>query len=292
MLNPKLLLVSIIWGVNFAFVKFALHDFAPLSFTIVRFSLAALFLLAVMLANHEPFALERRDIVPVIGLGLIGITLYNLMFMYGLSTTTASNSALFISSSPLFAALIKAFVEKAPLSARGMTGLMLSSFGVFLIIRSKPGGITFSRQAIAGDLLTLCAALFWALYTMKAKPLLEKYSAVKITAYSMAAGTVMLLPLGAFELLHQSWDAISFPSWAALAFSAFISGGIAFTLWYDGVKRIGVTRTIVYHYLVPFVAVLFAAFFLGERITMIQILGGLAILTGVVLVQQTRNTGS
>jgi drug/metabolite transporter (DMT)-like permease len=288
MLNPKLILVSIIWGVNFAFVKFALHDFSPLSFTIVRFALAALFLIAIMLANREPLTLERRDIVPVIGLGFIGITLYNLLFMYGLSTTTASNSALFISSSPLFAALINAIVKKTPLSARGMTGLMLASSGVFLIIQSKPGGITFSRQAIAGDVLTLCAALFWALYTMKAKPLLEKYSAIKVTAYSMAFGTVMLLPLGAFELLHQSWDAISFPSWAALAFSSFISGGIAFTLWYDGVKRLGVTRTIVYHYLVPIVAVLFAALFLGELITIPQILGGLAILTGVVLVQQTR----
>jgi len=289
MLNPRLILVSIIWGVNFAFVKFALHDFAPLSFTIVRFALAALFLVTLMLANHEPFSMERRDIGPVIGLGLIGITLYNLLFMYGLSFTTASNSALFISSSPLFAVLIKAVVEKAPLRARGVTGLILSTSGVFLIIRSKPGGITFSRQAIAGDILTLCAALFWALYTMKAKPLLEKYSAVKVTAYSMASGTVMLLPLGAFELVHQSWGAITLSSWAALAFSAFISGGIAFTLWYDGVKRIGVTRTIVYHYLVPFVAVLFAALFLGERITLPQIMGGAAIMTGVALVQQIRS---
>lgn len=289
MLNPRLILVSLIWGVNFVFVKFALHDFAPLSFTIVRFALAALFLFAIMLANREPFALERRDIVPVIVLGLIGITLYNLLFMYGLSYTTASNSALFISSSPLFAALIKTAIDKTSLSARGMTGLMLSSFGVFLVIRSKSGGITFSRQAIAGDLLTLCAALFWALYTMKSKPLLEKYSAIKVTAYAMATGTVLLLPLGAHDLLHQSWSAVSLPSWAALAFSAFISGGIAFTLWYDGVKKIGVTRTIVYHYLVPIVAVLFAALFLGERITITQILGGLAIMTGVLLVQQTRN---
>ena len=98
----------------------------------------------------------------------------------------------------------------------------------------------------------------------KAKPLLEKYSAIKVTAYSMAAGTVLLLPIGAYELLHQSWTAVSVRSWTAFAFSTFISGGIAFTLWYQGVQRIGVSRTIVYHYIVPFVAVLFAALFLGE----------------------------
>jgi drug/metabolite transporter (DMT)-like permease len=129
--------------------------------------------------------------------------------------------------------------------------------------------------------------MFWALYTMKAKPLLQRYSAITLTAYSMAAGAVMLLPIGAYELAHQSWSAISMRSWAAFAFSALISGGVAFTLWYQGVKKFGVTRTIVYHYIVPFVAVLFAALFLGERITLLQVLGGTAILSGVYLAQTT-----
>src|ERR1700690_1278971 len=108
MLNPKLILVSVIWGVNFAFVKYALADFSPLSFTTMRFFLAALFLVSVMLVNREPLAMERRDISAVFKLGFIGITLYNILFMEGLNYTTASNSALFISSSPLFAALILA----------------------------------------------------------------------------------------------------------------------------------------------------------------------------------------
>ena len=81
---------------------------------------------------------------------------------------------------------------------------------------------------------------------------------------------------------------MSVRSWAALAFSAFISGGVGFTLWYQGVKKIGVTRTVVYHYIVPFVAVLFAALFLGERITVPQIAGGVSILAGVYLVQRRK----
>ena len=85
-------------------------------------------------------------------------------------------------------------------------------------------------------------------------------------------------------------------SWAAFGFSTILSGGVAFSLWYQGVKRIGVTRTVVYHYLVPFIAVLFAAFFLGERITLSQIVGGAAIISGVALVQrrtsEVRKVGS
>ena len=111
-LNPRLLLVAIIWGVNFAFVKYALADFSPLSFTTLRFFLAALFLFSIMLVNREPLAMDRRDISAVFKLGFIGITLYNILFMEGLNYTTASNSALFISSSPLFAALILSLTKK------------------------------------------------------------------------------------------------------------------------------------------------------------------------------------
>jgi drug/metabolite transporter (DMT)-like permease len=286
MFDLRLLLVAVIWAVNFSVVKYALADFSPLSFTVVRFALAAGFLFLIMRGTGASFSLERRDRGPVIRLGFIGITLYNLLFMYGLKYTTASNSALFISLSPLFAALILALSEKTGIRFPAAAGLLLSTVGVYLIIRSNSDGISFSRHDILGDVLTLFAAVLWALYTIRARPLLKKYAPIKITAYSMAAGALMLLPIGASDLVSQPWRAISWKSWGAFCFSTFISAGVAFTWWYDGVKRIGVTRTVVYHYLVPFIAVLFAALFLRERITLFQVIGGAMILAGVYLVQK------
>jgi drug/metabolite transporter (DMT)-like permease len=112
---------------------------------------------------------------------------------------------------------------------------------------------------------------------------------VKVTAYAMATGSLLLLPVSLRELARQSWSGVSVQSWAAFGFSTFVSGGIAFSLWYQGVQRFGVTRTVVYHYFVPFVAVIFAALFLGERISIVQIVGGIGILAGVALVQNTQN---
>jgi drug/metabolite transporter (DMT)-like permease len=138
--------------------------------------------------------------------------------------------------------------------------------------------------------MTICASVLWALYTMRARPLLQKYSPIKVTAYSVTAGSVLLLPFSVKELVGQSWTTVSAGSWAALAFTAFIGGSVAYVLWYDGVRRIGVTRTIVYHYLVPPLAVIFAAIFLGEPITLLTVLGGAAILSGVALVQGNRTS--
>src|SRR5208283_1837328 len=106
-----------------------------------------------------------------------------------------------------------------------------------------------------------------------------------ITAHSMFAGSLLLLPASIPGLCNQSWSAISMLSWSALAFAAFIAAGIAYVFWYKGVKALGVTRTMVYHYLMPFAAVLFAAVALGEKITRFQIGGGASILLGVYLVQ-------
>ncbi len=288
MFDLRLILVSIMWGANFSAVKFALADFYPLGFTLVRFSLAAPFLFVVMLVTREPLGLERRDRGAVISLGLVGIALYNILFMEGLQLTTASNSALFIASSPLFAALVQTLRKKERMTLRVGSGFFLSTLGAVLVIRSRTGGASITAEGLIGDLLTLGAAFSWALYTMMAGPLLEKYSPVKITAYSMAAGTVLLLPFGLHELIMQPWGMVSSKSWAALGFAAFIAGGVAYTLWYHGVQRLGVTRTIVYHYLMPVTAVVIAFLFLGERITFPQVIGGAAVLGGVYLVQRSR----
>jgi drug/metabolite transporter (DMT)-like permease len=287
MFNLRLLFVAAAWGVNFSLVKFALTDFHPLGFTVIRFGLASFFLITIIGANHESYFIDRQDRFTIFKLGLIGIALYNIFFMYGLKYTTAANSALLISLSPMFAALIQAFSGKEHLTPRIGAGLALASLGVFLIIRSQYGELNFSLSRITGDILTLCATLTWALYTIIAKPLLEKYPSSKVTAYSMLSGSILLLPASIQSIYRQSWSSVSLLSWSALAFASFVAGGIAYVFWYQGVKELGVTRTMAYHYLMPFAAVVFAAV-LGEKITLFQIVGGTAILLGVYLVQLNR----
>jgi len=291
MFNLGLLFVALVWGINFSVIKFALAEFDPLGFTVVRFILAALFLFSLLLLKQESLHIDRSDRFALARLGFLGITLYSIFFMEGLKFTTAANSALLISLSPLFGALIQAVSGRERLTLRIGAGLGLASVGVFLVITSHHGEVSFSSSAVIGDLLTLCATLTWAFYTITAKPLLEKYSAIKVTAYSMAAGSLLLLPVSLPGLVRQSWTGLGASSWCALGFAAFIAGGAAYSLWYQGVRKIGVTRTMVYHYLMPFTAVVFAALFLGERIALPQIIGGSAILSGVYLAQGRAGEG-
>ncbi len=286
MLNPRLLLVALIWGVNFSIVKYALADVQPLVFAVIRFTLASLFLFGLLRAAGQPLALDRRERLAVLRLGIVGIALYNLLFLYGLAETTASSSALLISLSPLVGALIQRATGREHLSPRSVAGLLIAAGGAALIITGRAGRSAPAAHVLRGDLLTLGATVCWALYTVMARPLLVRNSAVKITAYTMAAGAFFLLPLALPSLARQSWSGISTGSWLALGYSAFIAAGVAFSLWYRGVRELGVTRTMAYHYLMPAFALLFAAFFLHEQPGALRIAGGIAGLLGVWLVQR------
>lgn len=288
MLDLRLIFVALIWGVNFPVIKYALSDFLPLSFTIIRFSLAAAALFGVMALRRERFAVARQDLPALAALGLTGITFYNLLFMKGLQLTTASHSALFISMSPLFAAVFQTLRGRERLRASLVLGMLLATAGAYCIIRSTHGEVRFGMATVTGDLMTIGASVLWALYTVLAAPLLERYPPVTVTAWSVAAGTVLLLPAGAGELVRQSWSAIPAGSWAGLGFAALVGAAAAYVLWYEGVKRIGATRTIAYHYLVPFIAVLVSALFLGDAVKPLTIVGGVAIIGGVALVQRPR----
>ena len=288
MFDLRLILVALIWGVNFPVIKHALTEFLPLSFTVVRFAIASAALFCVMALRRERFAVSRSDLPAIAALGLAGITFYNLLFMQGLQLTTASHSALFISMSPLFAAAIQVIRSRERLRSTLVLGLLLASAGAYCIIRSSHGEVRFDSETVTGDLLTICASVLWAFYTVLASPLLERYPPVTITAWSIAAGTVLLLPASAGELSRQHWGMISAGSWAALGFAALFGAAAAYVLWYEGVKRIGATSTIAYHYLVPFIAVLVSALFLGDAVTPLTVAGGAAILGGVALVQRQR----
>src|SRR5512146_2250681 len=126
MFDFRLLFVAVIWGVNFSAVKLALADIHPLVFTVIRFGLAAALLVIVMLVGREPFGVDRRDRFPIVRLGFVGITLFNIFFTYGLKYTTAANSALLVSLSPLFGALFGIAWGGERLTVRTGSGLALS----------------------------------------------------------------------------------------------------------------------------------------------------------------------
>jgi drug/metabolite transporter (DMT)-like permease len=282
----SLLLMVLVWGVNFPVVKWALEAFPPLGFNALRFVLASLFVLAVLRLRGPLPRPRRQDVLRLALLGMIGNVLYQLCFIFGLSFTRAGNASVVMALTPVFIALLSAGVGHERQRRRVWVGGCLSVVGVGLV---TGGAVRLGDEPLAwlGDLLLVGAGGVWAFYTVGARPLIQRYGAVPVTAWTLWAGTGVLLLLGAPDLLALDWRAPGAAAWGGLVYSAVLSIGLAYLLWYGGVARIGNTRTAIYSNLTPLVALATAALWLGEVVTPLTLAGVALTLGGVMLVRSS-----
>ncbi len=157
--------------------------------------------------------------------------------------------------------------------------------------------IALSNRALKGNLMILAGNFFWAVYTVFTKPYLEKYSPLKLTALTMAIGTLFYLPITFRDVLRQPWGSLSARGWAALLFSAVFAIALSYFIWYSSVRRIGNTKTGIFGNITPVFTVFFAHLFLGERVTIPEVAGAVIIFLGFYLTRfgyrwfETRKSG-
>jgi drug/metabolite transporter (DMT)-like permease len=279
-----------IWGLNFSVVKAALAEWHPLSFNALRFVLAGAFLLAVQRARArrtEPLRIATRDWPALVALGVLGNTVYQVFFIFGLDATLAGNSALVLSMTPVFITLLSVAFRHERVSATAWAGVAVSFVGVALVI---VGGtrVTFAGHTVRGDLLTLAASLCWAVYTVALSPYVRRYGALRMTATTLYIGGAGLILVALPFLWSENWSGIGIIGWSGLLYGGILAIGVAYLLWYTGVKNIGSTHTAVYSNLIPAVALAVAWAALGERPTWLQIGGALAIFAGIALTRRGR----
>ena len=278
-----MLIAVVVWAVNFSFVKIALREFAPLAFNGLRLLFASLFLLIFLLLRGEGISIPKGNFWKMVGLGIVGNTIYQLLFIQGINVTTASNTSVVMAMSPIFVALLSTFLKQEKISRTGWAGILLSFLGFYLVIAQQNGMLGFSWSRAKGDMMIFTGNLCWAYYTVQAKPLLEKMSPLKFMSITMAAGALFFLPFSLRDFLSTPWDSLSFQAWAILLFSAFFALTLCYIVWYTSVKRVGNSRTAVYGNITPVFTVFFAYFFLSERMSPMQAAGALIILGGVYL---------
>ena len=279
-----LLLMVVVWGVNFAVVKRALATFPPLGFNAMRFALASLFVLAVLRSRGRLLLPARADLPRIVVLGIVGNVIYQMAFILGLERTRAGNASLMLALTPIMTALLTAASGAERPRARTWGGTGVSLFGVALVTGSAVslGG---TIRSLTGDVMLIGAAMIWAIYTVGAAPLVRRYGSVPTTAWTLWVGTVGLVLLGFPSLAGQRWNQVSLEAWGGLLFSAVFSIGLAYLLWYRGVERIGNTRTAIFSNLTPLVALAFGALLLGEVPTPAAVVGAGMILAGLMLVR-------
>ncbi|MCZ8204141.1 DMT family transporter [Gemmatimonas sp.] len=279
--DAGLVLMATIWGVNYSVVKAGLQAMTPLSFTGVRmvFASVVLFGIASFVRAEWP---NRRDIVRLLLLGLLGNGFYQLLFISGMARTRAGVAALIVAAGPAWIAILSRLLGRERVSRLGWAGIGLQLIGVLCVVGSTQkfdGG----SDGLLGAVLIATGSIAWALYSILLQPYTQRSNGLHLSALTLASGAAMMGVIGIPDMLRLDWGAVGLTGWGAVAYSALLAMVVAYLLFYRGVRILGPTKTAMYGNLQPIIAIAVAWILLHETPTGWQLLGAACIMGGLLV---------
>jgi drug/metabolite transporter (DMT)-like permease len=279
-----LVVMSIIWGMNFAVMKYGTDVLEPFAYNGVRLAIGSVVMLAILRLRELP-RLPGRDIRALMLLGSLGTGLYQLFFITGLAMTRAGTASLVIASSPAIIAIVGRFMGVETVSRRAVLGIAISLAGIAFVILTSADSNDGSPSMI-GDLLVLASVVCWSFYTHLMRPYTVRIDGIQIATWSLIGGTIPVFLIGIPSMMRVHWGAVAPLTWSAILYSGIGSMGIAYLFWYRGVRVIGSTRTAMFSNLQPIVTLAGSWPLLGEQPTLVQGVGVAAVLGGLLLTRQ------
>ncbi|MFQ5453890.1 MAG: DMT family transporter, partial [Candidatus Zixiibacteriota bacterium] len=205
------------------------------------------------------------------------------LYMLGQSKTAAGHGAFLFATAPVWIFILAIIHLKERVLKRRIVGIIVSFMGVLLIMSSNAA--SFSIEHMWGDIIILISVLAWSYYTIIGKPLVEKYGALRITAYALAIGSALYFPFGLYRAIIFNYSQVNAGAWGAVVFMALGMSVGLYVLWYWVLKYMEASRLAVWHNLYPVVSSVVAYYALGEPLTTMFVLGGIIVLAGVTVTE-------
>lgn len=269
----------IIWGTTFIASKLLLDEFTPLQVMIMRFIIAYI---TLFILNHKIQKTNIKEEFIFLSLAVTGTTIYFLCENEALTITLVSNVSILLSVAPLLTAILAHFfTNDEKVNKKVIFGSIIAFAGVAMVVFN---GTVMLQLNPLGDLLSVGAALSWAIYSIILKKNVKQYDPVyltrKVVFYSILT-TIPLLYLegSSFPLVELKNPTFLF----SLIFLGVLGSGICYVAWNIATKKLGIITTNNYIYLNPFVTMLAAGLILHEKITIMGVFGALLIVSGVVV---------
>lgn len=277
-----LLATLLLWSGNWIVARAVRDDISP--------GLATAGRLVIVVALLGPFAwrglaaklpaFTRRDWIVLWLLGFFGGGLHLALQWLGLHYTTATSATLYLSTAPIFILLLAAPLLGERIAARQWLGVAISFAGVALIGMQ---GRLLQPSFNVGDLCALASMAMWGSYTVFLRLRRDTLEIVEFLTMVCLTGLAFMLPWVIVEYFAGMTLKLTAPGVAAVLYSAIGSLLLAYAGWSYVVKRMGAARAGATMHLMPAIAVVLAAIFLGERPYWYHFAGILLILAGVAL---------
>ena len=269
------------WGYSPTGIHIGLQAYDPGHLALLRFLVASVFMALVALVNGISLP-NLRDLPLLFGLGFFAVSLHHVAINFGQQGVSAGASSVLAQTTPLFSTLLARFVLKDHVSAWRWGCVFLGLVGVVIVVAGDRGVGSID----AHGLLILLAAVSWSFYFALQKHHSGRYDGLTLVCYTVWSGTALLL-VYLPGLAAQVVNAPMHVQLAVMALGVFPSA-LAYLAWAFVLAHVDLSRATMTLYLVPPTAMAMASFALGERPTLMIVVGGIVVLLSVLALNLER----
>jgi drug/metabolite transporter (DMT)-like permease len=280
-------LVYVLWGSTYLAMRVVVQHMGPALMGGTRFLISGSIMMAACAALKQKIAITRADVWPLVGTGVLLLTMGNIGVAWAEVTVPSGLAALIVAIVPIWVAIIEAWILKSDrLSRRGILGLMFGSAGVAVLLWPRLF-TAVGHKELFGMVILLFASLSWSCGSILSRRSRLSIGTATATAYHMLiAGTVnMLIAIALGDFARADWTRSSI--WAI---AYLVTGGslLGFTAYVWLLDHVPTAKVATYAYVNPIVAVVLGALILHEKIDAYIIAGSVVIVAGVLLVTTSK----
>lgn len=280
-------LLMVVWGANFTITKYLLDQIGVGAFLFLRFlwmPLLGFSLLGIVYRRRWRYAKPRREDWPRFALcGLVGHALHVGIVTWGINLSTPFSSALVLTSGPLWTLLILAALGAENLRGRQVAGTLAAFGGILLFLSDK--FVAGLARAGLGDVVLLFAASLFSLYTILARPLVNRYGPLLVLTWTLLVGAPPVLLITLPAALALDYASVGWVTWWWVFWAVTVSSFLGWLgwAWVNAVR--GIARSAPLQYLMPPIAAAFSWITLGETFSWLKVAGAIVVMGGVAWAQ-------
>ncbi len=279
----SVIFAMIFWAFSFVWVKEVYAVYGPLTTVLFRLLIASALLLAFAKITGNLVKIERKDLNTFILLSFFEPFLYFMGESFGLKYVSSTIGAIIVATIPLFSPIAASRFHGEKISFRTFIGILLSFFGVSIVVLDSSFSFTASPLGIALEFLAVISAVF---YTVVLKKLAVKYNPTTIITYQNLFGIIYFLPLWLiFEYRDFTSIPFNFTAFAGILKLAVFGSCIAFIFYAHSVKRLGINRVNIFINIIPVFTAILAWYILDDPLTLRKFVGIIVVIAGLLVAQ-------
>ena len=281
--------MALFWATSYPIGVWLANYKAPEAIVVVRVFTAFIFLLIIAKVYRiRILKFNEKIFYQLIALGFFGFVVHNYLMFIVLQFTTAIKGALINGAIPIVIMGLDFLLFRIVIKPAMLVGAIISFIGVLLIITDGQLGEAMKSGIGFGEALFLVAIVGWGFYSIIAKPLLDKNSAIWITAFPCLFGGILLMPLLMQNLDNSMIMLTNKHVVLVLVAQGLLAMGLGFLWYYEGIKELGTASASMYLNLVPVFGAVLSYILVNEQLSRTIIFGGILTILGVISVNWCR----